>query len=81
MGMALKTRVHRLEEESQPQAVIIVVACYAEAGCETEAEALQRVGPTGPRDLVVLMHHCGCPRQGIRHSHASDPVQRWPRGK
>jgi hypothetical protein len=81
MGMALKRRVNRLEEEIQPQSVIMVVACYDEAGCETEVEVLQRVGPPGARDLVVLVDHCGCPRQGTPHSHAGEPVQRWPRSK
>jgi hypothetical protein len=79
--MAIKTRVKRLEEQIQPQAVIMVILCYVEAGCETMAEALQRVEETGPRDLVVFVDQCGCPQQGIPHSHAGDPTQRWARCK
>jgi hypothetical protein len=48
-------------------------------GCETEAEAMARLPPVGPHDLLLIGQAWGCPHQGTPHSHADDPIQRWPR--
>jgi hypothetical protein len=81
----LETRVTRLAQAIQPQAMMVMVMCYdrdegvgwAEPGCETVEDALQRVRSRGPNDVVILLHAWGCALRGTPHSHAHDPVQRW----
>jgi hypothetical protein len=83
---SLQSRVKKIEQQLTPPGEMIVVTCYdglegvgwSEPGCETEADALTRVPPLGPHDRLMVIHAWGCPQRGTPHSHAHDPVQRWP---
>jgi hypothetical protein len=84
---ALENRLLRLETQLAPQAWIYLVEVYTPVigvgwsapGCETEAEAMARMPDVSPQDLLLVAQGWGCPRQGTPHSHADDPIQRWPR--
>jgi hypothetical protein len=83
----LENRLLRIETQLAPQAYIYLVEVYTPVigvgwsapGCETEAEALARMPPVGAQDLLLVAQGWGCSRQGTPHSHADDPIQRWPR--
>jgi hypothetical protein len=87
--MALETCVKKLEQSLTPPGEVIAVTIYtgtdgvgwSAEGCETEAEAMKRIPSRGPHDLVIVVHAYGCAKAGTRHSHADDPVQRWPIGR
>jgi hypothetical protein len=80
-------RLAKIEASLQPGAWIYLVLVYtgevgigwSTPGCETEAEAMARMPDVGPQDLLLVGQVWGCPRHGTPHSHADDPIQRWPR--
>jgi hypothetical protein len=82
----IESRLKKIETRLTPPRVLIVLTCYdgcegvgwSAPGCETEAEALKRVGPRGPHDLVCLIQACGCDQAGTPHRHTNDVIQRWP---
>jgi hypothetical protein len=84
--MSLSNRLLKLEAAVLPQAETLVLTCYLRqsgvdwevAGCETEAQVLARIPPHGPQDTVVFVHAFGCALAGTPHSHANDPIVRWP---
>jgi hypothetical protein len=81
--------VKTLEQSLRPTGHLIVVAVYtgiegvgwSEPGCETLDDAVKRVGPHGPDDLVAVIQTWGCPPRVMPHSHDSDEVKRWPMAK
>jgi hypothetical protein len=85
--MSLERRLLKIEASLQPGGWIWLVEVYtpqagvgwSAPGCETEARAMARMPSVGPDDILFVAQAWGCPRQGTPHSHADDPIQRWPR--
>jgi hypothetical protein len=83
----LHSRVNKIEAELAPQAWIYLVEIYTPVvgvgwsapGCETEEEAMARMPQLGPQDILLVHEAWGCARRGTPHSHADDPITRWPR--
>jgi hypothetical protein len=89
MAIMFEKRVEKLEQALVPPGEIIVIESYvghsgvgwSEPGCESEADVAARLqaAEVGPHDDVILIHAWGCERRGTPHTHAHDPVKRWPR--
>ena len=70
--MSLPSRVLKLETQFVPQARVLVTDWFE--GCETKEQALRRVGPINPDDLVILCSTwLTCTRPG-RHTHDDERV-------